>query len=323
MPNIIGHPRAMALLRRAALSGAPSHAYLFLGPAHTGKTTLALWFAQALNCEADVRPCGVCRQCTRIFADTHPDVEIITAGDVINPQAKLIRIDRLRDLIRTAALLPFDGAYKVLVVDADAVQTVQASALLKTLEEPGKHVVFVLIAVIKHALPDAIASRCQPLHLGLVPTADLAHALISDFGAEPQLAEEVALLADGRPGRAIAFLRQPSLLQDESDAIHSLLEAWKGKLFDRLRLAAAPDTLKHPQDVLETWGLWWRDALSVSLGQEARVAHRRRLDDVRQFAAHTTPQELARGIRAIMHTSLLLQGNVNPRLAMEALVLEL
>ncbi len=324
MWNILGHHRAVSLLQQAVRSGTPNHAYLFLGPPRTGKSTIARTFAQALNCTGQEPPCGHCPDCQKILHGSHPDVDIVVAGDTANPKAKLIKIERFRDVIRQSTLLPAEGRYKVVIIDADAVLSVQASALLKTLEEPGGHIVFVLTALTEDRIPHTIVSRCQVLHLAPMPREALARALTERFALTLDRATRIAWLAGGRAGRAIDLIENPSILETEEADIDRLLAAWNSRSYDRLVLSASlSTTAERANEALEVWASWWRDAMSVAVGHETGVARLERLADLRTFVARSNPAALAHHLHCIQRTADLLASNVNPRLAMEVLSLEL
>lgn len=324
MWDVIGHERAIALLDRAVVAKAPAHAYLLLGAPGIGKTTLGTQLAAALNCSGPNPPCGSCASCRKIAANAHPDVQVVHAGDEANPKARLIKIDRLRDVIHDASLLPVEGGYRVIILDADAVQTVQASALLKTLEEPASSTIFVLTALAEDSLPDSIVSRCQLVYLRPVPVRELASALQERQGLSPERALELARVAGGRPGRALALVRDPSILERETAEIDEVLRVSRGKAFDWLVLASSvASTPERARASLEVWLGWWRDALMLSLGREGAVANQHRLADLRRFADGRLPDTLGTHLRAIERTARLLDANVNARLALENLALEL
>jgi len=139
MWRVIGQERMVSLLRRSLDKGIVAHAYLFTGPPHIGKMTLALDLARALNCEATKPPCGECVSCQKIDQGKHADVQIIglnsindTSGD--KRQAE-ISIDQIRQLQHSANLPPFEGRCKVFIIDrAEFLSIEAANCLLKTLD---------------------------------------------------------------------------------------------------------------------------------------------------------------------------------------------
>jgi DNA polymerase-3 subunit delta' len=160
--RIEGQPRAVALLQRALGSGRLAHAWAFVGPAGSGRTTTALAFAQALLCPAG--GCGACRTCALTAARQHPDLHVIVpTPPETNPRgARAIRIGAIRELERRAALTPVQAARKVFVLDDAERMTGEApEAFLKTLEEPPARTVLILILGRVRALPATVLSRCQ------------------------------------------------------------------------------------------------------------------------------------------------------------------
>src|SRR4030067_2051541 len=118
MWQIIGQPRALSLLQRGLETGTLSHAYLFVGPEHVGKMTLALDLARALNCGAAERPCQACPACRKIAAGNHADVQVIRLLQKQDAaEAKLIGVEQIKDLQHLPSLPPFEGQRKVFIID--------------------------------------------------------------------------------------------------------------------------------------------------------------------------------------------------------------
>ncbi len=163
--EIVGQDHVSQTLQNAVRSGAVAHAYVFAGSRGTGKTSMAKILAKALNCTGPdaehpvtaptVTPCGVCDSCRAIAAST--------ALDVIEMDAASNRgIDDIRELRDKVGYAPVQGRYKVYIIDEAHMLTKEAfNALLKTLEEPPAHVVFVLATTEVHKIPATILSRCQ------------------------------------------------------------------------------------------------------------------------------------------------------------------
>jgi DNA polymerase-3 subunit delta' len=196
--DVVGQERAVAQLRAAAV--APVHAYLFVGPAGSGKRAAARAFAASLLCAQ--RGCGECLECTRALGERHPDAV------VFERQGPSISADQAREIVVLAARSPVEGPRKVLVlIDFHLVQQ-QAPILLKTIEEPPESTVFVVLAEDVPRELVTIASRCVRIEFGPVPAERIAGALEAE-GAEPALAAEVARAAVGRMDRARLLLTDP------------------------------------------------------------------------------------------------------------------
>jgi DNA polymerase-3 subunit gamma/tau len=194
-----GQDHVVQALRNAVRDDRVSHAYLFSGPRGTGKTSSARILAKALNCAAPVEgePCGVCTSCTEITQGTSLDVHELDA-------ASNNGVDAMRDLVAHAAL-GTPGRWKVYIVDeVHMLSTAAANALLKTLEEPPSHVVFVLATTDPQKVPPTIRSRTQHLEFRLLG-ADTLHDLLAAVNAQAGLAlDEESVQAAVRRGRGSA-----------------------------------------------------------------------------------------------------------------------
>jgi DNA polymerase-3 subunit gamma/tau len=156
--EIIGQEYVVKILRNSVKLGQLSHSYLFVGSRGTGKTSMARILAKAINCldlQKDGNPCGKCKNCLSIRDGKFPDIVEIDA-------ASNRGIDQVRDLKERIEFSPVMGKYKVYIIDEVHMMTTEAfNALLKTLEEPPKHVIFILATTEPHKLPATILSRCQ------------------------------------------------------------------------------------------------------------------------------------------------------------------
>ncbi len=191
LERIVGQPRAVRQLE-ASLQ-APVHAYLFLGPAGTGKREAALSFAAALTCPNG--GCGTCPSCREALAGRHPDVV------VVERQGASIRVGEAQEVVALALRTPRAARYQVLVlVDFHLVEQA-APVLLKTIEEPPDTTVVVVLA--ENVPPEmvTIASRCVPVHFDPLASADVANVLVRE-GADAATAAAVADVAGGRLDRA-------------------------------------------------------------------------------------------------------------------------
>jgi len=164
---VIGQDRAITVFQRSLEKGTLAHAYLLVGLPHVGKMTLALNLAQAVNCEATEPPCGQCGSCRRIAQGSHADVQVIGLGgngslSEARPQAE-IGIAQIREIQHSASLPPFEGRYRIYIIDgAEQLSIEAANCLLKTLEEPAAGVIFVLLTVNDRLLPATVANPIRP-----------------------------------------------------------------------------------------------------------------------------------------------------------------
>ena len=328
----IGHERALRTLQRGLAEGRVSHAYLLAGPRHVGKMTLALDVARMVNCLADDRPCGECVQCGRVEAGLHSDVRVLglDAGGPAEGRTRVaIGIDQVREVQREASLKPFEGAYRVFILNgAELLSEEAANSLLKILEEPPEQVVLLLLTSDAGGLLPTIVSRCQQLELRPLPETLLAGELESRYSVDGDRAREIARLSGGRLGWAFRAVDEPDLLDKRDRRLEAIEGAIRGDLEQRFSYAAdfalsfarLRDTAYQE---LTLWLEWWRDALMIKGGVPELSANLSRRDLIRAATDRLSLQEIAGVMEAIRQTADRLERNVSPRLAAEELMLAL
>ncbi len=340
--TLIGHREALDWLRAAIRHDRLAHAYLLTGPRGVGRRTFALEIASALNClAADVeqRPDHACQQCRMIERGVHPDVRgvrraperraiLMRAPSPAGPQREYA--DNVEFIQSDAQLRPVMGRRKVyIILNAEELAQDAADRLLKTIEEPPRFVVFLLTAVERGAVLPTIASRCQEIRLRPAGRPELVQALV-ERGLEHARAAQLAALAGGRQGLALTAAQDDKALEREQTYIRQLLNAVSGSRLERLLIARALSDRwsSHPETVRETlraWMTWWRDVLLVQLGLGDRVAHLDAADTAgltavaRQLSADGAREAADR----LRQTLADLDANVNPRLALDLLLLKL
>ena len=208
--DVVGQEHITVTLRNALREGRLSHAYLFTGPRGTGKTSTARILAKAINCLAEdpaARPCNVCRICLAITEGRQLDLIEIDA-------ASNRGIDEIRDLREKIGFRPNEARYKIYIIDEVHMLTKEAfNALLKTLEEPPPHAVFVLATTEPDRVPETVRSRCQRFDFRRIPTGEIVEHLAEILKAEGSQADTEALVAIAR--RSTGSMRDAVSLLDQ------------------------------------------------------------------------------------------------------------
>jgi DNA polymerase-3 subunit delta' len=329
MWRTVGQERAVAALQRALEGGQKAHAYLLAGPPQVGKATLARELAQALNCEGADPPCHECTPCRRIAAGIHADVQTVTVEAGNGAVHKDISIDQIREVGRAVSLRPFEGRCRAIVIDpADAMNEAAQNAFLKTLEEPPPDVVFLLVSARPQLLRATVRSRCQRLDLRPLPVAAAATALAERWGLPPRRAELLARLSRGRLGWALAAQADEEMLRARREALMDIRNLPRRSLAERFACAGNLAGRFGRQreavlDVLDLWGQWWRDVLLAAAGCQEAVTNVDLSDILRSEAARYDPRQVAAFLRSLAAARRRLEENVNPRLALEVLLLDL
>ena len=226
--GLIGQAETVGVLRNAAVAaaavaagesvaaGSMSHAWLFTGPAGSGRSVAARALAAALECTTVGDPgCGHCSACHTVLTGTHPDVRLVV------PEGLSISVADIRGVVATAARLPALGRWQVVVIeDADRMTEGASNALLKAIEEPPARTIFLLCAPSTH--PDdvsvTIRSRCRLVSLRTPPADAVAAVLMAD-GVDPQTAAWAASAAQGHVGRARRLARDDDARSRRSDVL--------------------------------------------------------------------------------------------------------
>jgi len=333
MWQVVGQTRAVSLLKRSLERKAVAHAYLFVGPPHVGKMTLALNLAQALNCEAAEPPCGECSSCQKIASARHADVQIIglaTSGNSTEakPQAE-ISIDQIRQIQHSASLPPFEGRYKVFIIDgAEQLSSEAANCLLKTLEEPAGKVIFILLATNEELLPATVISRCQRLELSHPSVTEVETALISRWEIEPQKAKLLARFSHGCLGWALSAALDDNLLQQHAERRQGLLDITKADYEQSFAYAtelAAQFSQRREliQEILDLWLDWWRDLLLAKIGCNEAITNVDLEALLIDGAKGYKLVQIKAFIDSIQAAKEQLKQNANPQLVLEVLMLSM
>ena len=326
--NIVGHEHAIQTLRLALMAQRVRHAYLFTGPEHIGKSLLAQRFAQTLLCtgggdrhNAPQNPCNACLSCRKVMHGNHPDVHYISRP----ADKQFILIEQVRALQADAARKTLEGRRNIFIIQGMHEMNVQAAnCLLKTLEEPEPDVILLLTAPDPALLLPTILSRVQQVPMQLLTTQQIKTALMDRWHVEPGEANLIAALAAGRMGWAVQAVEDEDMLaerQAQLETLAKLSTAGKVQRFDVAQRLSA-DSVKL-RGILELWLLWWRDMVLAANNCLDLIVNVDMQSIIRNQAAKVGAAESQRMVRSILATMEALDQNVNARVALEVLMLDL
>ncbi|MEA2113122.1 MAG: hypothetical protein U9P63_00470 [Patescibacteria group bacterium] len=307
---IIGHRRVLNFLRKNIKNKRLSHAYLFSGPAHLGKKTIAFDFIKMLT--------GI-----EAGQAVHPDVLIvepeITEKNGIKKESE-ISIVQIREVQHRMNLFAYQAPYKIAVIDrADKMTAEAGNCLLKTLEEPSGNAILILITSNFQSLLPTIISRCQLVNFLPVARKEIEKKLGYLYsGAD---IKKVMGLANGRPGLALEYLNKPELLDKQNKTISDLEKLLNSNL--NARYCYAEKIAKNTPEarrILRYWLVWFRDLL-LSAANCPDLALERNFS---RYSGFYSLPKLKNIIQSIRRTDrLLANSSINARLALEVLMLEL
>lgn len=342
--EVIGQEHVTTTLRNALREGRISHAYLFSGPRGTGKTSTARILAKAVNClhpDPEQRPDNTCPICVAINEGRLVDLVEMDA-------ASHTSVDNIRELIERVNFAPTEARYKVYVIDeAHMLSNAAFNALLKTLEEPPAHVIFVLATTEPHKIPETVLSRCQRFDFRRIPAPLIVEHLqriLEQEGreAEPAALEHIALAAEGCMRDAVSLLDQ--LLSFGSgtvtlEQVESVLGVVPGATLTRfVDVMAAQDAghLLTDLHALVARGIelrqfttqlirYLRDVLLVRVGGREALPDlpAERLDILTGQAQRFSPAHLMMAVRRLTQVAQDIRSGVEAQLALELALLEI
>ena len=322
--KMIGHEWAVQMLTQHIVQGTHRQAYLITGPESVGRRTLAVRFAQAVNCPQPVQPgepCLDCQTCGQIERFVHPDLAVVESERA----GKQLKVDQIRELQHGLSLTPYDAKYRIaILLRFEEANRQAANALLKTLEEPPPQVILILTAESADRLLPTIVSRCEVIRLRPVPSAVLKHGIQTNWQVPPAEADLLAHLSSGRPGYAFRLYQNPEELSQRKTWLDDQLNLLSSSTVDRFDYAESiTKNSSHLSEILKVWLTFWHDVLLRSTNSNSQITnidYQETIDNLARELGQDQAHEMVVAIDMIFNH---LDHNVNPRLALEVYMLDL
>jgi len=326
--EVIGHQKILKFLQRSTINNQLVHSYLFYGPKHIGKNKVAEIFISNLFCpnkkKNSLLPCGTCLSCQQLKKKIHPD--FIYLGNSfssieLTPQGK-IGVEQARQIKEFLYSSPFSAPYKVVIIEETDILTLPAAnALLKLLEEPPLKSIIILISQSFTYLPATLRSRCQILRFSFPLKEEIINFIRQEFSLKEKKVEEILSLALGRPGLAIQFAQDFKKIEQERALINDFISLLsKNDSESKFQLVdLILNTKKSPQQALNNLARLLRDMILVKLN--LCPADQSIIIQLKSLAQKYPQKDLQNLINQIFKTQFLLAANVNPKLAIENLII--
>ena len=321
--HLTGHHWAVDMLQKHIVRGTTRHAYLFTGPPGVGRRTLALHFAQALNCPTPVEagvPCGMCRECRQIESMKHADLTVVESDS----EGGILKVDQIREARKLLTLKPFQSKYRVaLFLRFHEANDNAANALLKTLEEAPSYAVLILTADNPEQLLPTIVSRCEVLRLRPLSVEEIQSAL-ETRGLEIGRAKLIAHISGGRMGYALRLIENDALLEVREEKLNDLLTLLPASRVEKFSYA---DKLSKDKDAMRQtimfWLSYWRDVMLRTAQAEAPLANVDRNVEIEDIASRMDLSASRRVVSGLEEALEKMDKNVNSKMLAEVMLLDL
>lgn len=315
---IVGHSNIVSYLQNSLENGQLAQAYLLVGPKNVGKTSLAknfvdqIVYGKVANADQEAR--------------IHPDIHWVgrEVSETTGKLKKNISIEQIRQLQNKLSLSSFVDSYKVAVIaEADQLSAEAANSLLKTLEEPTRKTILILLAEKISHLPLTIVSRCQVLKFLPVSSQEIFDYLLEQK-VDRKKAKTLAVLAFGRPGLAIEYFENKDEYADFLYQIKQFIGLIKADTVERFKLVneiAKVGEVDLIKQTLDVWTKVWRDIFLIKNSVSNLVSNLSVAADLEKLAQTYSQRQIIQGFSALNLARRYLDANVNPKLTLENLTL--
>lgn len=319
--DVVGHRDIISYIQNAVTQNSVSHAYILNGERGSGKKLLANLFAMTLQCEAKgPEPCNSCHSCKQAESGNHPDIIHVT-----HEKPNTIQVDDIREQINhTVDIKPYQGPYKIYIIDHADLMTVQAqNALLKTLEEPPAYAVILLLTENAETLLPTINSRCVMLKLRNIKDQLIKKYLMEILMVPDYKAEMCTAFAQGNMGRAIMLAHSDHFNELKEDAVQLLKYIHEMELDEVI--AAVHNASKYKLDIEDFLNIimaWYRDVLMYKATKDLdKVIFKDQTEYIKNQARVSSYEGIEKILDSLEKAKARIKANVNFELALELLFL--
>lgn len=324
---VVGHENIINFLEKSIKAGKLSHAYLFAGSSNLGKTLVADYFIRSMLCEeSENKPCNKCQTCKNFKKGLYSDFYHVKREE----DSKNINIEQIRNVIKSIESTSFSGNYKIILIEnVESLNLSSANSLLKSLEEPSKKTIFILIADNINMVPETIRSRSQVINFYPVEGEKMLDRLLLT-GINKDIAKEAIAISGGKPGIAFKYASNSVLMKKYKDVVGSFLGLLDSSVIDRLNYAdnilgkknTFGQKITIVDDVLDIWLYVFRDLLFAKNYCFSQINNIFVIDKINKLSDNYTDKAILDFIDKIKEAKENIRNNVNPQLILETLLLK-
>lgn len=319
--DVVGHKDIIKYIRNAVSEDQVSHAYILNGQRGAGKKLLANLFAMTLLCEkGGPDPCNECHSCRQADSGNHPDIIRVT-----HEKPNSISVDDIRGQVNNTIMIkPYQGPYKIYIIDQADIMTPQAqNALLKTIEEPPEYAVILLLTENADLLLPTINSRCVMLKLRNIRDTLIRKYLMEKLEIPDYKADMCTAFAQGNLGRAIMLANSEHFNEIREEAVQLLKYIHEMELSEIVQAVNRITAYKlEITDYLDIIMIWYRDVLLYKATRDIdRVVFKDQIKHIKEQARKSSYEGIEEILESLEKAKARLKANVNFELVMELLFL--
>lgn len=319
--DVVGHKDIIKYIGNSIREDQVSHAYIMNGARGSGKKLLANLFATTLLCEkGGPDPCNECHSCRQAESGNHPDIIRVT-----HEKPNSISVDDIREQVNNTIMIkPYQGPYKIYIIDHADIMTPQAqNALLKTIEEPPKYAVIMLLTENAETLLPTITSRCVMLKLRYIKDTLIKKYLMETMEIPDYKAEICTAFAQGNMGRAIMLANSEHFNEIRDEAIQLLKYIHEMELSEIVQAVSRITKYKlEITDYLDIIMIWYRDILLYKATKDIdKVVFKDQINYIKEQAKKSSYEGIQLILESLEKAKARLKANVNFDLVMELLFL--